>query len=453
MNIQSKIILTIVSVQLILIVSFGIIIFYFSKENIDKQFEIELEHRTQISEKVILEKNIISTDEYKEILKKHTLELVNEKRYYIEFPYNTDSLINIESNKFPEIFINELIENKYSFYSDDKKFQIFGKEYIVEGKKWLIIVSASNTEGFILLSKLKNIIIIGISIISMVLFIVSYFLARSILLPIKRKISSAMKISSSNLHQRIEVVNTNDEIGQLAIAFNRMLDRLEESFELQSSFISNASHEIKNPLTMISGTAEIALLKDRTNEEYKKTLESIIQDSDYLNSLVNELFLLAKTDANYEKLPKDYFPINDILETLNDQNNKLYPNKIRIIISNFAQNTLIYGNKNLLISALQNLVDNAIKFSKGEEVIIEVEKIEKKLNISIIDKGPGVDSDELKKITDAFYRSESVRNIKGHGIGLALTKKIVELHNGNLELKNKNISSGLIAKVILPFSV
>ena len=267
MNIQSKIILTIVSVQLILIVSFGIIIFYFSKENIDKQFEIELEHRTQISEKVILEKNIISTDEYKEILKKHTLELVNEKRYYIEFPYNTDSLINIESNKFPEIFINELIENKYSFYSDDKKFQIFGKEYIVEGKKWLIIVSASNTEGFILLSKLKNIIIIGISIISIVLFIVSYFLARSILLPIKRKISSAMKISSSNLHQRIEVVNTNDEIGQLAIAFNRMLDRLEESFELQSSFISNASHEIKNPLTMISGTAEIALLKDRTNEE------------------------------------------------------------------------------------------------------------------------------------------------------------------------------------------
>ena len=126
----------------------------------------------------------------------------------------------------------------------------------------------------------------------MVLFIVSYFLARSILLPIKRKISSAMKISSSNLHQRIEVVNTNDEIGQLAIAFNRMLDRLEESFELQSSFISNASHEIKNPLTMISGTAEIALLKDRTNEEYKKTLESIIQDSDYLNSLVNELFYL-----------------------------------------------------------------------------------------------------------------------------------------------------------------
>lgn len=450
LRIQSKILLTIVSVQIVLLVLFSVSIFYFTEDYIDSNFRNELEHRADIYEKVILEKDFISQDSYKDVLEEFSKQLRDENAYYVSYPYSKDSLVDISKRGLPMQFVDDLLGNKLAFFTVDNYEKIFGKEYIVDGNKWLIVISAKDVNGYDILKNLKNLIFYGIITISIIIFIVSYFLARSILKPIKNKIHSAMKISSSNLHERIDIENKNDEIGQLGITFNRMLDRLETSFKLQSSFISNASHEIKNPLTMISGTAEIALLKERSVDEYKKTLESILQDSDNLNTLVNQLFLLAKTDANYEKLPKQYFSLNDVLDFLYSQNNKLYPNKLKIIISNKSQGIQVFGNKDLFISAIQNLVDNAMKFSKGKVVVIETIMENKNLILRVIDNGPGVDSNELNKITSAFYRSESVRDIEGHGIGLALTKKIIDLHNGEIEFENKNISSGLIVTVILP---
>ena len=450
MKIQSRIILTSFSFLLILLISFGATIYYFSKGYIDNTFRNELEHRANIVEKITLEKNLISNEEYTKIYKEYVKKLPDEKIYNIPFPYVDDSLINSNNNLLPKEFITELLETKSSFHTSRNSYATFGKEYIVNNKKWMVIISATDNEGSILLGTLKNIILLGTLIISLISIIVSYFLSKSILKPIKNKIYTAMNISSNNLHERINIENEYDEIGQLTIAFNRMLDRLEESFKLQSSFISNASHEIKNPLTMISGTAEIALLKDRSVEEYKKTLESILQDSDSLNSLVNQLFLLAKTDISYDKLPKNEFSSFDLFQVLNDQNKKLYPKIIKVIVSDNSKGAILYGNKDLLISAIQNLVDNAVKFSKGEEVIIETSRIANNLKITITDKGPGVKEQELEKITSAFFRSESVRNIEGHGIGLALTKKIVDLHNGGLSFKNKRITSGLSVEISLP---
>ena len=450
MKIQSRIILTSFSFLLILLTSFGVTIYHFSKDYIDNTFRKELEHRANIVEKITLEKNLISKEEYTIIYKEYVKKLPNEKIYNIPFPYANDSLINGSNNILPKEFVSELLENKSSSYTNSNTYTTFGKEYIVNDKKWIVIISAADNEGYALLRTLKNIILIGTLIISLISIIVSYYLSKSILKPIKNKIYSAMKISSNNLHERISVENENDEIGQLTFAFNSMLDRLEESFKLQSSFISNASHEIKNPLTMISGTAEIALLKDRSVEEYKRTLESILQDSDSLNSLVNQLFLLAKTDINYEKLPKNEFSSFDLFQVLNDQNKKLYPKIIKVIVSDNSKGSILYGNKDLLISAIQNLIDNAVKFSGGKEVVIETSRLVNNLKITITDKGPGVKEEELEKITSAFFRSESVRNIDGHGIGLALTKKIVDLHNGGLSFKNKRITSGLSVEISLP---
>lgn len=449
MKIQSRIILTIVSFQLILLISFGGTIYYLLNNYVNKSFRVDLKHRANINEKIVLEKNLISKEEYNEILKEYVEKLTDEKRYHIPYPYKSDSLISGKNSVLPKEFITNLLQQKSYFYSDDS-IKFYGEEFIVDGSRWLIIISANDLSGDNLLSELKNIIIIGTIIISIILFIVSYILSRSILKPIKNKVYSAMKISSSNMHERIDVENPNDELGQLAIAFNRMLGRLEESFKSQNSFISNASHEIKNPLTMISGTAEIALLKERSVDDYKKTLESILQDSEFLNSLVNQLFLLAKTDTNFEKLPKDKFLLLDLLEIISDQNKKLYPKKLNIIISNLSQGALLFGNKELLISAIQNLLDNAIKFSEGKDVILETKRLEKQIRIRITDNGPGVKEYELIKITSAFYRSETVRNIEGHGIGLALAKKIIKLHDGNLGFKNRNISSGLQVEITLP---
>ena len=450
MKIQSRILISVVSFQLVLLISFGVIIFHFSKEYVNNNFRKELEYRANIDKRFILENKLIPQDEYEDILKQYSENLNDEIIYNISYPYSNDSIFEKSKKLLPQVFIDELLHNKIAYYSDDSSLRIFGKEYTVTNKKYIVIISAKDTDGASLLKQLYNIIFTGILSISIVLLIVSFFLAKSILNPIKRKIYTAMKISSSNLHERITVENPNDEIGHLAIAFNRMLDRLEESFKLQSSFISNASHEIKNPLTMITGTAEIALLKDRSIDEYKQTLDSILQDSEYLNSLVNQLFLLAKTDANFEKLPKSKFSLIELLETISSQNKKLFNDKVKIIISKKSHTVSLYGNKDLLNSSIQNIIDNAIKFSNGKEVVIETLKVERRIEITITDNGPGVNDDEIMKITTAFYRSEKVRNINGHGIGLALTKKIIELHNGKITFENKKVTTGLKVIIILP---
>jgi len=449
LKIKSRIILTIVSSQLLLLIIFGAIIFHYAQKYNDSFFIDELEHRADVNEKYMLEKSSLSKEEYKHNLEEFVKKLPDEKLYNFVAPYKDDAEL-FNHKLFPKKFIEELLKNGHSYIRGKNHKKIFGKEYSVNGINHLIIISVTDKEGSILLNKLKKVIIIGIASITLILFIISFFLSESILKPIKRKIYSAMDISSSNLHKRIQVDNPNDEIGQLAIAFNKMLDRLEESFKLQSSFISNASHEIKNPLTMITGTAEIALLKDRTVDEYKKTLESILQDSDSLNSLVKQLFTLAKTDTSYPYLAKEYILLTDILKIIRDQNDKLYPKKIIVISSLKSNDVSVYGNFDLLISAFQNIIDNAIKFSEGKEVIIETIKLDNKVEIKITDNGPGVKESEIEKISHAFFRSESVRNIEGHGIGLALTKKIIELHDGSILFENRKISKGLIVIIRFP---
>jgi signal transduction histidine kinase len=245
-------------------------------------------------------------------------------------------------------------------------------------------------------------------------------------------------ISSSNLHNRVSEGNGEDEIAHLAITFNRLLARLEIAFQLQRNFVSNASHELRTPLSTITAQLEVTLLNKRTTTEYELVLNSILDDIRDLNHLSEGLFdlTLANRDVSLMKFANvrmDELLLQARKELLKRKNDY----KINIHFGEFPDEETaltLFGKEHLLKSVLINLMDNACKFSgnKTADVSLDIELNTIKLTVS--DNGIGIPDEYLNNIFKPLLRAENAKRIPGHGLGLALAKKIVELHRGDIQI-------------------
>jgi signal transduction histidine kinase len=224
----------------------------------------------------------------------------------------------------------------------------------------------------------------------------------------------------------------------MTTTFNHMLDRLQNAFDTQRNFISNASHEIKNPLTAIIGEVDVALEKRRSGEEYETSLRTVMEEADRLNMLVTNLLSLAKTGWEDSQIIRSEFRLDELLmETIPELKIRQPASKIKIDFSEIPEDPdllQIYGNANLLRVALVNLLENACKFSDFEEVKVKLYMEGEKICLTVSDQGVGIPSSELRNIKEPFYRAQNARSFKGVGIGVSLTDKIIRMHQGSLEL-------------------
>jgi signal transduction histidine kinase len=446
MKISTRLAITFSIISSVIFITFGLTIYVFESNYRKQSFQERLKQRVVITEKIFLEKESFSPIDLEKITNQflHTL------------PEETEEVIQIKKNfepvfkyKYPKKVKSDLSKNntlEFEYSEIQGESGIFN----VKGKEYLIIVTAVDHVGLKNLSFLKNIIIIlvllGIPLIS----IGSFIIARRALLPISKKIDKANTITATNLHQRLNVHNPNDELGNMAIAFNKLLDRLEESFEAQKAFIRNASHEIRNPLTAIMGEAEVINSRVRTTEEYQKSLTTILSEAETLNLTVNNLLQLSKVNANEESINYHTLQFNDFLIEIKESFDFLNPkNQVSLSLENDSKEFSISGNKNLLKTAILNLFDNACKFSSNNKVEVSLKKDKNWLILSVKDLGIGIENNEVKKIITPFYRGNNVINIKGSGIGLSLTSRIINLHEGVLEI-NSEIGIGTEVQVILP---
>lgn len=284
-------------------------------------------------------------------------------------------------------------------------------------------------------------------------YLLGRFYAKEIMMPISNITQRVNDISATNLHLRLDIKNKKDELGQLASTFNTMLDRLETSFEIQSNFISNASHELKNPLTAILGEIEISQNKERTADEYKTSLNKIEVEAARLDVLISSLLKLAQTEFDNKGLIIEPIRIDELLLSVKQNFNNIHPeNNIVFDFSLLPENPdalIIQGNKSLLSIAFSNVLDNAGKFSGNQKVIIKIETTSKTVQITITDMGMGIPKDELKNIFEPFYRATNVRGVKGFGVGLPLTYRIVKLHSGQLQI-DSDVEKGTVVKFSFP---
>lgn len=225
-----------------------------------------------------------------------------------------------------------------------------------------------------------------------------------------------------------------------------MLEHLEQSFENQRSFISSASHELRTPITTILGEAEITLLFERSKEDYQATLSNIIKETDRLIMIINSLMELVQTDtANFELQP---VPMDELLWEITDELGAEHFDVDYDLPSNRAKYT-VQGNHGLLLIGIKNILKNAVKFSAPHKVSCRIFCDEKGVNIIVRDKGIGISASDVSRIFQPFYRAPNALNYAGHGIGLSLTRNVLKLHNGDVNITS-NIGQGTEFHIIFP---
>ena len=232
-----------------------------------------------------------------------------------------------------------------------------------------------------------------------------------------------------------------------------MLDRLEKAFELQKGFVSNASHELRTPLTSMKGHIEITLKKERDIKEYVETLQLLSDEVENLNKISNNLLQLAMATTDITSLKLKNVRVDEALFSGKEDILKTFPNyKVTIEFLTLPENELllsIFGNEQLIKSAFYNLIENACKYSENKEAEISFKVFNGMIELIFKDKGIGIPQDEIAKIFQPFYRASNSRNITGSGLGLSLTKKIVELHKGNITI-NSLLNIGTDIQIVFP---
>ena len=287
-----------------------------------------------------------------------------------------------------------------------------------------------------------NIRLLAMWVVSfIILFVIGYFMARSVLKPVSKVVKQVEEITETNLGKRVMVDNKKDEIGELAETFNKTLERLEKSFDSQKMFISNVSHELKTPMSALIGELELSLHKERTNEDYKRVVENALGDARKIEKLSCGLLDLARAGYCVQQVTMSPLRLDEVL--LDASSIVLKANSSYNVEILFDENTddesfiTIVGNEYLLRTAFVNLIENNCKFSDDKSSVVEISFSEPDAVIRFSDKGIGIPAGDMEHLFEPFYRGTNKYFSEGNGIGMALVERIVKLHEGVILLDSK----------------
>ena len=431
----------------LLIYSFFIncIILFIFAFSLYKALEVSTIDKLQATLKVII---LDITDDLLEKEEITDITFDEDKEYnfeplYIRILDNVTHQKIIQTSNFPnninhdDIYLNNLKE-KTVYFEKQENYLVSRIKIDFHNKKNIIIEIVTTKDS--LSSTLQNLLYILFFIMPIILIfalLAANFLIYKSFLPIQNILDELKQINATDLSARLKNSKNQDEINQLVNEINNLLSRLENSFEQISQFSSDASHELKTPLTIIKGEIEIALRKDRTQDEYKKTLSNSLEEIVNIEKTTNDLLFLAKNEKDLLTQKEEIFYLDEIVdESINELKSyaKLQEVEIEFIIENSGE---LKGIPNLLKIAIKNGLKNAIQFSnKNSKVIVKIYEKDEMYHIMIQDFGIGISNDELSKIFDKFYRTDKSRNKNsgGTGLGMSILKKIVDIHKGKVEV-------------------
>jgi len=260
-------------------------------------------------------------------------------------------------------------------------------------------------------------------------------IASQAIAPITRLSRAMRKIGSERLDLRLRGAQRSDEIGELTRSFNDLLARLQEAFARERQFISDASHELKTPLTSINSNAQLLLRwGDRDETIRRESLQTIQHESAELADMVNGMLMLAKADRG-DAIPKEPVSLSLVAqEAVRGAAPRAAEKQLSLDLEVPSPSPLIEGDEHLLRQLVNNLVDNAIKFTRQGGVTVRIGQDERDAWIEVTDTGPGVPDDELAHIFERFYRADKARSrdVPGTGLGLAIVRSIARVHGGEI---------------------
>jgi two-component system, OmpR family, sensor histidine kinase ArlS len=384
-----------------------------------------------------------------------------------ENPFFIDGLeLKISNSKTNEVLYNDIDQD---ISKEKKVFNFIFFRYVKDKSNPIIILSEK--EEFKINNNVYTVnfqydytnsgekLLWLLSSMLIVYLVLVYFIIRQgkksdqkLLEPIYEMSAAANRLTVNNLHsQRLNVEGTKNELKDLAGVINHMLDRIEVSYESQKQFVSDASHELRTPIAVIQGYANLLNRWGSKDEEVLlESIDAINNEAKSMQDLVEKLLFLSRHDKKTLKLEKAKFNMCHIVEEMVKETRLVTVD--RIIESPILQDVIVYGDKQALKQAIRVFIDNAVKYTKnGDTISIKCENDAGDCIITVQDTGIGMTKKDVDNIFERFYRSDQVRNEKiyGHGLGLSIAKLIVLGHTGKIKVRSQ-LTKGTSFIITLP---
>jgi two-component system, OmpR family, sensor histidine kinase ArlS len=451
MKISLKIILLFTGIVSCILLGMALLIFGLSKENVNRDFRQQIRSRAGRAAYLYDLFKTDTTNLLKSIDANAPTVLSNKS---IQIYDTTGKLIY----DFQDPKVSEVIPKQEWFERVMQKEEIFSRRgekdigFFLFNRKIIVLLAAENISGRAYIHELRKIVVIYFPLAVLVTLLAGYLFSRTITKPIRQTIHDVKLITTQNLSHRLFTGKSKDELAELNQTFNALLNRLEESFAMEKRFISNASHELSTPLTSVSSQIDVALLQDRSIDEYKKVLSSVLNDVKGLHQLVRNLLEIAKA-GSHGVIMLEKLRIDEILvKAWRDASRMNNTCNIEILIPELPEDEnecTVFGNSHLLQSAFKNIMENGCKYSPDGKTKMELETRGEEAVIIFSNKSEFLPSEELEKLFEPFYRGENATNKAGFGLGLTLTQRIIHLHKGELTI-HSDPSGETKIRIVLP---
>ncbi len=320
-------------------------------------------------------------------------------------------------------------------------WNIYDVQYDISGygQVWVrgILSSEGSNSAF---STFFHLACLALPVLVLLAALGGYYMIGRAFLPVRHIIQSAEQINSGNdLSLRIGLGAGEDEIHQLGETFDRMFDRLEDSFARERQFTSDASHELRTPLSVILSQCDYSLSEEQTKEEYIRALSTIQSQAGKMSALISQLLTLARADRGQDKLLRETLDLSCLTEMVSLQIEEAARKKNITVHTEIAEGLMVQGDETMLMRLLLNLMENGVKYGReGGNLWIKLKRQDDGILGIIRDDGIGISQEHLPKIWDRFYQADPSRSSFGSGVGLGLSmaKYITEAHGGSITVQS-----------------
>ncbi|MGM9509288.1 ATP-binding protein [Larkinella sp. GY13] len=426
----------------------SLLVWYFYSLYRREEFYSRLESKARVAGRLLISRRHLHDDFFKNMVRTDLLTIVEEQisiydqRHNLVFTNRTLKESEYYKEKIPLLTTESLFEFKSGH------LESIVIPYRHGGQLFYIFASGYDRIGLAKLGTLQQILLLANLLGFALIVLAGWYFSGGVLKPIAQIVDEVEQITARQLHKRVHEGNRRDEIAQLAMTFNQMLFRLEDAFVSQRSFVAHASHELRTPLTNTLGTLETSLRYDQNPADWRESMEVAVEELKKVIALTNGLLGLAKVTDGPVALTA--VQVDDCLLNAIGYVQAKYPGRnLNLQFKTEEEESFtVKGNATLLTTAFLNVLDNACKYS-SEAVSVHLQVTKDQIIVTVADQGRGISETDAAHILNPLYRGGNVDDVPGYGIGLAVTQKIIDLHQGVLQITS-DVNRGTSVTIQLP---
>ncbi|PKV63532.1 sensor histidine kinase [Pontibacter ramchanderi] len=452
MRLQHWLIVLFTGLMALILLGINLVMYSMSSGYRQHNFFLSLENSSSVVASAVLQQE--KAEDYYAVKNSILQHLADEEEYIIRINKERSQITFPPSLPLEESFYWEAISNgRARRYENGVHYVGLFREDIDGTDDILVISSARDVEGDAYRKRLKTTLVIAFLSGVLLMTLTTVFFSKRLFGSMVKIIKKVNSINAFNLNDRLEKEHSLDEISDLQDTLNEMLQRIETAFKSQQAYVSNISHSLRTPLTVIVGEAEIALSHLEQGHPAAYSLRMVMQETEKLKHIINTLLELAKSERQEQGQGWGVHRLDEIVEVVQEMVGKMDKSyKLRMDYNKFPENEAmlyVYCNEALLTLAISNIILNGFKYSDNQQVMLKIMADGGKVKLQIMDSGIGIPAAELDKIFDPYFRASNTANYEGFGIGLPLAMKILERHKGTIQVSSR-VGKGTTIDVVLP---